>query len=219
MRNLITILVCCLFSLLAACSFNRANVLTLSEQQKAYYADLTSMLKKNRSLLKTGLEAQISANQTSRLNLMNWERDLQKGEVLLQVDSNVTGNQRLLAEKLAQLNLDLVAHFQNTQTTEVQVKAILELYDALIEVVEVVQKNNDIIIQYLATDDKQFALRSLDIAGIVGAISGIRDIQETLSDIQERSKEQRESERQRIQASMERARGVLLNALQTGGGN
>lgn len=219
MRKIITVLVCCLFSLASACTFNRANILALSEQQNTYYADLTSMLKKNRSLLETGLVEQVRANRTSRLNIMEWERDLQKGEILLQVDSNVTGNQRLLAEKLAQLNLESLAHFQNIQTTQAQVETILELYDALIQAVAAVQKNNTVIIEYLASDDEEFALRSLDVAGIVRAISGIRDVQEALADIEERSEEQKEAGRQRVQVSIERARDALLKAFQAGGGD
>src|SRR5262245_37887077 len=117
--------------LTTGCTMNRANVTGLSQEQQTYYSELGNMLQKKRSTLELGLKEQLEADHVSEFNLMNWRRDLQKAEVLLQVDANVTGNQKLLSMKLAELNLEAVDDLSKNTIDESRKEAILKLYDKL----------------------------------------------------------------------------------------
>jgi hypothetical protein len=198
------------FLLTVGCAMNRANITALSEEQQIYYNKLGSMLQKNRSLLELGLKSQLEADRVRELNLMNWVRDLQKAEVLLQSDANVTGNQKLLSMKLAELNLEATGSLSMNTIDQSRKEAILELYDKLSEAVALLEKNNDIILKYLGSNDKEFALRSLDVEGIVRMVSTIRSLQEELGEIEERSEEQRQKENERIRKSIERTQDLLI---------
>lgn len=198
--------------LTVGCAGNRANIKALSQEQQTYYGKLNSLLEKNRSLLELGLNQQLKADQVRQQELMDWERDLRKAEVLLQVDANVTGNQKLLSMKLAELNLVEVGRFSKLQVDTLRKEAILKLYDNLRTAVAALEKNNDVLVNYLGSGDKEFALRSLDVEGIVRVISIIRSAQEELAQIEERSDEERQKENERIQKSIERARDLLVTA-------
>ncbi len=200
--------------LTVGCAMNRANVTALSQEQQTYYSDLGSVLQENRSTLALGLEEQLKADRVREREMMNWERDLQKAEVLLRVDANVTGNQKLLSMKLAELNLEAVDGLSGVQSDQLRKEAILTLYDTLSKAVVTLEKNNNILVSYLGSGDKEFALRSLDVEGIVRVISTIRSAQEKLGQIEERSEEERKKESERVQKSIERARDLLIKAFE-----
>jgi len=202
----------------AACAGPRANVTALAEQQQAYYADLESMLRGQRRLLQDGLELQVEYLERRRDNLANWDRDLRKAEVLLAVDADVTGNQRLLSYKLAEMDLAAAAITDARSAEAARVGAILSLYDQLIRASAELQSNSDALIEYLGSGDDEFALRTLDVDGVVRSIAAIRDTSEQLGRIEARSDEERAREQERVQRSIERARDLLLDVLAKDGG-
>jgi hypothetical protein len=172
------------------------------------------MLEANRTKLETGLNEQLKADRVRELNLMEWERDLQKAEVLLQVDADVTGNQKLLSMKLAELNLEEVDSLSRNAIDESREKAILKLYDELKEAVRLLKENNEKLLNYLSSGDKEFALRSLDVGGIVRMVSTIRGLQEELGQIEKRSEEERKKEDERIRKSIERTQDLLVKVFE-----
>jgi hypothetical protein len=172
------------------------------------------MLNANSSKLELALSEQLKADCVRELNLLSWERDLQKAEVLLRVDANVTKNQKLLSMKLAEINLEEVSNLSGNQIDQSRKEAILKLYNKLSEAVESLEKNNDIIIKYLGSGDKKFTLRSLDVEGIVRTLSAIRSVEEELRQIEKRSKEEQKKESQQIQKSIERARDLLIKVFE-----
>ena len=203
-----------LMLLTTGCAMKRANITALNQNQQTYYNELGSMLKANRTKLETGLNEQLKADRVRELNLMNWERDLQKAEVLLQVDADVTGNQKLLSMKLAELNLEAVDSLSRNKIDQSRKKAILTLYDKLSEAVALLEKNNETILKYIGSGNKNFALRSLDVEGIVRMVSTIRSLQEELDQIEERSGEERKKESERIRKSIERAQNLLIEVFE-----
>jgi len=196
--------------LTTGCPMNRANITALSQGQQAYYNKLGNMLKENRSTLEEGLKQQLKADRIREINLMEWQRDLQKAEVLLQVDANVTGNQKMLSMKLAELSLEAANSPSRNSIDQSREEAILKLYGKLSKAVELLEKNNETILNYLGSGDKEFALRSIDVEGIVRIVSDIRILQEQLGQIEKRSEEQRKEESDRIRVSIERAQNLLI---------
>jgi len=197
--------------LTTGCAMKRANITALSQEQQSYYSKLGNMLKANRSKLENGLNEQLKADRVRALNLMNWQCDLQKAEVLLQVDADdVTGNQKLLSMMLAELNLEAVDSLSMNTIDQSREEAILKLYDRLSEAVALLEKNNDTILKYIGSSDKKFALRSIDVEGIVRIVSAIRGLQEELGKIGERSEEEQKKESERIRRSIERAQDLLI---------
>ena len=94
------------------CAFKRANVASLSQRQEAYYTSLSTVLRTNRDQLQLGFTEQLKADLIRQRNLLTWERDLAKAEVLLQVDATTTGNQRLLLMKTAEADLGSLKRVQ-----------------------------------------------------------------------------------------------------------
>ncbi len=200
---------------LGGCALNRAGVTALSENQQAYYKKLDATLTAGRPALQQGLHVQLDTNTKRRLQLNTWQHDLERAEILLQVDADVTGNKRLLSLQLAQLNLQRVDSVTaRDETSAEQVAAILSLYDRVQKAVIELQKNNKIITDYLGSGDKQFVLRSLDVNGIVAALAGIQGVREQLRDIEARTEEEMAQDREQIQKSVERAREVLLRVFE-----
>lgn len=197
-------------SLTTGCAMNRSNVTALSKKQDEYYSNLINLLEENKDDMEISLKDQLKADKKRELDLLAWERDLKKAEVLLQVDANVTGNQRLLSMKLAEINLEEVINLSNTQINEVRKETILKLYQKLIDALKTIKENNDIIIKYLSSSNAEFVLRSFDIDSIVMTVSAIRSVQEELGQIEKRTEEERKKESERIQKAIERSRDVLI---------
>ena len=197
-------------SLTTGCAMNRSNVTALSKKQDEYYSNLINLLEENKDDMEISLKDQLKADKKRELDLLAWERDLKKAEVLLQVDANVTGNQRLLSMKLAEINLEEVINLSNTQINEVRKETILKLYQKLIDALKTIKENNDIIVKYLSSSNAEFVLRSFDIDSIVMTVSAIRSVQEELGQIEKRTEEERKKESERIQKAIERSRDVLI---------
>ena len=203
-----------LLVLAQACSFNRTNVSALVDQQNAYYGDLRRTLSEDRTQLQRGLELQVKTSRERRENLAEWEFDLQKAEVLLQVDPDVSGNQRLLSYKLAEIDLAAAENGVYDFNEAARAAAIVSMYDKVIVAIRELEKNSAVLAEYFAASDEEFALRNLDIDGIVRAAAGIRDVQETLAKIEERTDEDKRAEQEKLQKSIERARDVLLRVFE-----
>ena len=203
-----------LLVLAQACSFNRTNVSALVDQQNAYYGDLRRTLSEDRAQLQRGLELQVKTSRERRENLAEWEFDLQKAEVLLQVDPDVSGNQRLLSYKLAEIDLAAAENGVYDFNEAARAAAIVSMYDKVIVAIRELEKNSAVLAEYFAASDEEFALRNLDIDGIVRAAAGIRDVQETLAKIEERTDEDKRAEQEKLQKSIERARDVLLRVFE-----
>lgn len=201
--------------LASGCATNRAGVTELGEAQDRYYADLDESLREGRASLQAGLDAQLRANDKRRRELVDWTRDLERAEVLLQVDSDVTGNKKLLSLQLAQLDLQRVdAMHVRDETSAMQVEAIMAMYDRVIAAIAELRKNNEVITEYLGSGDATFVVRSIDIDGIVAAVAGIQRTREHLGAIEARSEEERRLEREQVQQTVDRARGALIRAFE-----
>jgi hypothetical protein len=197
--------------LASGCAMNRANITELSQEQQSYYEGLEGILKKNRTMLETSLDQQLKADHTRDLNLLKWERDLQKAEVLLREDANVKGNKKMLSFMLAEINLESAGKISANQIDQMRKKASLDVYDNLVKAVGALKKNNKAIIEYLGSGDKIFALRSLDVEGLARSVSAIRSVQEELGNIEKRSVDERQKESERIKDSIGRARDLLID--------
>ncbi len=201
--------------ILTGCAFNRANVSDLAVQQQTYYKELIETLEANRNLLQTGLAIQVEQSAKSRQNLANWTLDLRRAEVLLQVDSDVSGNKELLSYKLAEIDLAAIENANRSRHMADRAAAILEMYDNVIAATRQLEKNSDDLVEYLAEGNKKFLISNLDIDGIVRTIAGIQEVREQLGKIEERSEEEKKAESEKIQKSIERVRDVLIKALES----
>ena len=203
---------------IAGCSpWSRVGVTALSENQQAYFKKLDATLTAGRPALQDGLNLQLAANTMRRMQLNDWQHDLDRAEILLRVDPAVSGNKRLLSLQLAQLNLQRIETIAaREETNSEQVAAILSLYDRVQKAVTELQKNNQIITEYLGSSNKQFALRSLDINGIVAAVTGIQSARDQLGKIEARTEEERKQDREHLQKAVERAREALLQWVEAG---
>ncbi len=200
---------------LSGCAANRAGVTELGEAQNGYYEKLGEQLERGRSDLQAGLDAQLKANNKRRRELVEWARDLEQAEVLLQVDSDVTGNRRLLSYQLAQLDLQRVDAMRvRDETSAKHAQAIMELYRKVQNAVAELKKNNATITKYLGSGDGDFVVRSIDIDGIVTAVAGIQNTREHLGAIDARTEEERAEEREQVQKTVDRARNTLLRVFE-----
>lgn len=196
------------------CSFNRSNVARLTREQDVYYCKLDASLRGNRDRLKLGLTEQLKADLVRQRNLLTWQRDLTKAEILLQVDANTTGNQRLLLMKTAEADLDSLKQVQALgDIDQVRLKALLDLYDAVIAAVDALEKNNQVLTNYLGGGNVEFALRSLDVQGAVTAVSTLRDLTDQLKGVEMRTAQVKVEQDQRLQDEIRRARDVIVKAL------
>lgn len=210
----------CLCSLLigaslgAGCSFNRSNVAALTQEQEIYYSKLDSSLRGGRNRLELGLTEQLKADLVRQQNLLTWQRDLTKAEILLQVDANTTGNQRLLLMKTAEADLDSLKQVQALGDIDrVRLRALMDLYDAVVAAVDALEKNNQVLTNYLGGGNVEFALRSLDVQGAVTAVSTLHDLTDQLKGVEMRSAQVKAEQDQRLQDEIGRARDVIVKAL------
>src|SRR5258708_27168864 len=202
--------------LASGCAFHRGNVPALSKEQDSYYAKLEETLTKGRPNLVDALAKQLQADRVRQGNLLEWERDLAKTEVLLQVNANTSGNRKLLLLKTTESDLKSLSQVQALQEIDhARQQAILDLYDGVIKATKALRNNNRPITEYLSGGNAVFALRSLDIQGVVTAVSTLEDVQNQLKGVQVRSDQEKIKENQRLQSEIERARDVVLKALQT----
>lgn len=200
--------------LVAGCSFHRGKVAHLARAESDYYRDLIIVLKTNRNTLQTGLEEQLKADLNRQREVLRWERDLSKAEVLLQANEASTNDLKLLLMKTAEADLSSLDSFLALDSIEKsRVQAVLGLYDALINAVSALAANNQVITTYLGNDNATYALSSLDVPAMASAISGIRDAQRDLQGLTELSAEQKKAESERLERSIEQTQKTLINAL------
>lgn len=197
------------------CGLQHSNVKGLSEAQDSYFADLGAVLKQDRELFKTGLEEQMKANQERRRQLLSWERDLAKTEVLIRAGKSVGGRRSLLLMKTAELDLASLDRLRSLDDIDrARLEAILKLYDEVQQAAAALQRNNAAITAYLSASDRQFVLRSLDIEGLIRITSAIRQVEEEIKQIDDEAVVQRREEEARVQKALQRARDVLVNGFE-----
>lgn len=202
-----------LVTLVLACSGCGASIKKLSEEQDKYYTKLEESLNANQALLRASMETQLVAHRERERTLAEWTRKLQKADVLLQQDETVTGQQRLLSWKLAELDLAVERNEHAMEQVDGdRLKAILDLYGKILEATQALKKNSKAVTAYLG-GGLDSAVASLDIGAVVSAISGIRQVQENLGKIEGRSEEERKKESDRIQKGLERAQDLLGKVL------
>jgi hypothetical protein len=197
---------------LSGCAMSRSGLTGLSQAQRDYYAALNKTLKENRQTLDSGLTLQLSADRTRELNILEWERDLQKAEVILEQRSReVTGRQRLLELKLSEVDLAAVDRVAAIQATdEARKQTILKLYDKIIEGVSALEKNNATILAYLDSNDTKFLLRSLDLDGIFRVIGAVQQLQGELNQTTKQAQEEQRKQADDIRQAVQRARDLLI---------
>lgn len=197
---------------LSGCALSRSGLTGLSHAQQDYYAALGKTLRETRQTFDSGLTLQLSADRTRERHILEWERDLQKAEVILdQRSKEVTGRQHLLELKLAELDLaavDRVAALQ--MIDEARKQTILKLYDKIVEGVAVVKRNNATILNYLDSDDEKLLLRSLDIEGIFRVIGAVQQLQNELNQTSKEAQEEQRKQTAEIRQAVQRARDLLI---------
>src|SRR5262245_37213564 len=204
----------CLFAASGGCSFKRTSVAALSSAQGDYYNKLDASLRGSRDPLKLALTEQLKADLVRQRNLLAWRRDLDKAEILLQVDANTTGNQRLLLMKSAESDLGSLKEVQGLRDIDrVRLNALMGLYDAVIHAVGTLQKNNQILTNYLGSGNASFALQNLDVQGVVSAVSMLHDLTDQLKGAEIRTAQEKAAQDQRLQNDINRAREVLVKVL------
>jgi hypothetical protein len=205
------LLVMLVLGLLSACALPRQGVRDLSRDQQAYFSALQQTLVANRPLLEAGLQAQLDADRVRQRNLLMWERDLRKAEVLLQRNPGIGGDERLLSMKLAELDLADVAQMTALEGIDAsRQRTLLALYDKVRQAVEALEKNNAIILKYLESRDAVFAIRSLDLDGILRLVADLRAVEGEMARLDASAQEQQRRQDERLQAAIERARDLLI---------
>ncbi len=194
-----------------ACVSTRQGITDLSRDQQAYFAALKQTLVANRPLFEAGLQAQLDADRVRQRNLLMWERDLRKAEVLLQRNPSISRDERLLSMKLAEVDLADVARLTALEgVDDSRQKVLLALYDKVWKAVEALEKNNAVLLKYLESRDAVFALRSLDVDGIFRLVADLRAVEGEMTRVDARAQEQQKKQDERIQAAIDRARDLLI---------
>lgn len=194
-----------------ACVSTRQGITDLSRDQQAYFSALKQTLVANRPLFEAGLQAQLDADRVRQRNLLMWERDLRKAEVLLQRNPSISRDERLLSMKLAEVDLADVARLTALEgVDDSRQKVLLALYDKVWKAVEALEKNNAVLLKYLESRDAVFALRSLDVDGIFRLVADLRAVEGEMTRVDARAQEQQKKQDERIQAAIDRARDLLI---------
>jgi hypothetical protein len=198
----------------SGCSTYRSNVAGLIQKEQVYFNSLHQLLATNRSPFESSLALQLASIAERKKNLLEWERHLALAEILLQVDANTKGNNRLLLTKLTEADIADHERWMTSQQIDVdRLRALLKLYDSLVRAVEAVRDNNKVLIGYLSSGDAEFALRSLDVSAVARATNDLRDVREGLQVVEKRSSEQKTKDYEALNQKIERARSVVLKGL------
>ena len=197
---------------ISGCASSRSGVTGLSQAQRDYYAALDKTLKANRQTLDSGLALQLAADRTRERNILEWERDLLKAEVILEQRSDaIKGRQRLLELKLAEIDLAAVDRKTTLLSIDEARKAIiLKLYDKIIEGVAAVEKNNSTILAYLESSDAKFLVRSLDLDGIFRVIGAVQQLQGELNETSKQAQEEQRKQTEEVREAVQRARNLVI---------
>lgn len=199
---------------LSGCFLKAPNVTELVKAQEAYYGDLSSLLDQQRATLSDALAAQLDADRARQRELLLWERDLSKADVLLQTPQQASGARKLLLMETAEVDLITAEEYRSLERIDQDRKdAILRLYDALGTAVEALRKNTKVISEYLGSDDATLALRSIDTEAIAYAVTRIREAAKDVESTEERSQEERAKAAERLDKRLEQAREAILKGL------
>jgi hypothetical protein len=199
----------------SGCAFNRSNVASLSLRQDLYYSDLHGTLQKNRDKLTAGLTKQLEVSRARERELLEWQRDLAKIDVLLRVGTETKGGQQSLLMEATAADLGSVNQVLALETIDqARLDAIQRLYDAVITAVAAVQKNNQAITRYLKSGNAEFALKTLDVPALVTSISTLRDLRDQLQGAQARSGAAKAADSEKLQKNIEQVRDKLLQGLE-----
>jgi hypothetical protein len=194
--------------------FDRTNVAALQDTERVYYAKLGDTLRAQREEFKEGLTAQLAADQSRRRKMLEWERNLAKAEVLLQVPGKADEKQELLLLKLAEMDLAAGADYHKLDDIDHErLDAILRLYDQVIEASKALLKNDAAIAGYLKSPNATFAAESVDVPAIVRIASAVRTLDDQLKGLAARSDEQRKKDDAKLQKQLEQAQGIIVKAL------
>jgi hypothetical protein len=197
-----------------SCAFHRGNVGNLSAREDKYYADLQTLLQDQSDQFKTGLTTELEVSRARQRELLEWQRDLAKIDVLLRVGAESKGGQRALLTEAAASDLsslDQVLALENIDMA--QLDALLKLYQAIIKAAAAVQKNNEAITKYLQSNDAEFAIKSLDTAALAYSITDLRDLRDQLKGAQARSAAAKTAEAEKLQKNIENVQNALLEGL------
>jgi hypothetical protein len=208
-------LLSCAILFSAGCGVHRGNMTALSQEQQQYFAKLEDTLRKKRPTLAIAIEEQLKVDRTRQQNLLDWQRDQEKADVLLARQPDVTGADRLLHMKLAELDLESVERVAELrQIDESRKNAILKLYDRLVTALSTLQQNSDTLLRYLESKDAVFALKSLDVEGMFRVATSIREGSEELGHLKEASAEEIRARREFAEQAVERTRSLLIKIFQ-----
>jgi hypothetical protein len=200
----------CALAFMTGCA--RQGVTALAQAQDEFFNRMVDRMKTNRDLLRVGLEEQLVSDRVRQQNLLEWQRDLDKAEIILQQRSgDVTGEERLLSMKLAEADLNAVGRVAALRDIDTARRdAILALYDKVASAAAAVARNNKTILHYVEGRDATFALRSLDVSSLVQSTTALREAGSTLGVLKKQSDEEERKQAEALQKAIERARDVLI---------
>jgi hypothetical protein len=208
----VTALIGALIFLVSGCAMSRQGVMGLTQSESDYFGKLQIMLADHRKDLDAGLTDQLKADLVRQRNLLAWQRDLEKAEIILQQQSgNVTGQQRLLSMKLAESDLasaNRVAALDDIDVARKQL--IMGLYDKVVTAVAAVGKNTAAILAYMESSDAEFALRSLDIDGMFRLAGDIQAARVELQHLDAKAQQTEQSRIEEAEKAVTRARDLLI---------
>jgi hypothetical protein len=205
----------CIILFGAGCGLHRGNLTAISQEQRQYYTKLEDTLIQKRQTLVIALEEQLKVDRTRQQNLLDWQRELERADILLARQPDVTGADRLLHLKLAELDLQSVHRVAGLrQIDDSRKNAILKVYDRLISALAKLRQNSDILLEYLESKDADFALRSLDVEGMFRVATSIREGGEEMEDLKTLSEEEEQARRVFGEQAIERTRTLLINIFQ-----
>lgn len=204
---------CLTLILMAGCASNKSSIEKLTNEQDEYYKNLKGLLSKNASTMELALNVQLDADNKRQLAINEWERNIRKADILLQVGDTASGNQKLLSMELA--NIDLSSENINSinQIEQNQKKHISDLYNNLNEIVDQVEKNNDIILKYLSSNKIKFIMQSIDTVKIASLIADVKSLGGKIDKIEEIKDKIRERKTERTEKRKEETKDVIIKAL------
>jgi hypothetical protein len=207
-----------LLACLCGCqSFNplaHRNVAALSDQQQKYFTSLSATLKAHKDSFHRSMVDSASTDFQRRRRILDWQRDLVKVDLLLQVPGDAAQKEELLFTKLAELDLDSSQRLISAQSIDAdRVAAVDNLYATLIEATDKLLENNKQITQYLSAPDSTFVVESIDVAAIVRVASAVRDLENQLRELKARSDDQRKKDDATLEKQLDTVQATLVKAL------
>jgi hypothetical protein len=204
-----------LFAPLCVGACGRAAISALSKEQDRYYASLSDLFEKQKDEFDAAIDSQLQADAARRRQVLEWNRDLAKADVLLQSGATPKGKKELLFTKTAELDIEYQKQFATLDEVERErAKALKDLYAALEQATLAAQKNNHALTSYLAEGSTEFALQSFDAAGAAAAASTVEARVGQLRGAAEKTAQARKAEQEKTQQQIDNVRNVLVKVLE-----